>query len=625
MLANFKQLLGISYKYDRYRLSGSSSSQQAATQDYTLRGDYAIFDPGLINGGFSLGVRLKENYASGSGYESRFSLGHGLFYDFRGTVLPRTHHPLSFFLNSKVEEIADVFGQQYDITTKGYGASLALENSRLPGMLNYSSYRSETDGLDIDSNSTREDLSAHLRYTLGISETFADVLFTSEEFTARRGGATAFSDSSEARLRNNLRWFAGRKARSLNSTLKFWESTGVNNRKSLHWSENLGWDLGLALRSGLSYAYNRSESEQFERRFRTGRGWLQHELYQSLTSQVDGFVNESRFVTGSEQVVGGRLALGYRKILPAASFLGASFYSQYQVTERELDNELLSIFDETHTVAFGQRLFLQNANVVPESIQVRNQDLRLHLLPYVPNVDYRVEQIGDLTEIIVVGGDLSNIIPEGTTLLVSYDILVNPDVKFAADSLGGSAQLRLRGDAYRIYGSIDRTGQHRISGRTELVALNSQTTWRMGAERKWHAFTLSSEYHNFASDTNRYHYLDGRLRYSGDWHDGHLSLFLENRNWWYDSSSGRALADRNTLRVGGKYRKVLYGSVHVSGWGDYLRAMGSVDGDQVGLGGDARWHYRQVAISLRTWAGFRRFTGNWTREEHLRFNLTRYF
>ncbi|PKN12846.1 MAG: hypothetical protein CVU69_05645 [Deltaproteobacteria bacterium HGW-Deltaproteobacteria-4] len=627
LLANFRQSAHLSYKFDRYQLETSTSSRHTAYEDYSFKGDYAILDPGLLNGNFTLGFRLKQNYYPDSLYNRSFSVDRGIFYDIRGVFAEKSAYPLGFFLNSKLEEIADGFGRNYQLDTRNWGLNQTLKSNFLPSTVTFIRTENETEGLAVDRQSTQDNLTFSVKHNLRISETNFEVLFSREDFAAPGINEKGFRKSSEFNLHNKLDWQDGDKTRNLSSILKYWQSIGLNDRTSFTWSENLYWDLGKALRSGLSYGFSDSESGPNQRQSNTGRAWLRHELYKSLTTNLEGSAREVRFFPGSEQQLGAQASLGYRKILPAQSLLSANIHSQYQISERDFAAARLTFFDELHTVSFTEPLFLENPDVIPGSVVIWNQNPAIQVTPYIEEVDFRLIQSGDQTEIVVSGFDLSNIIPEGTILSISYDVVVDPDVKFESKSWGTDAQLRLWENRFRFYGSYDQSKNTMLSGERSKVGLeNLRTIFRLGAEAKTRGYTLSGEYVNTDSVTTRSQSLIGRLHYAGEWQNGKTTFYLENRFWWYDVAAGqRAIEDRNTLKIGGNYRKTIFGNVVFSTWGSYLTSMGSVDSQLVNLGGDVRWQYRNLVFALRAWSGYRRFSGDWASEEHLRFDLTRYF
>jgi hypothetical protein len=627
LLANFRQVAHLSYKFDRYHLERGTTSRHTAYEDYSFKGDYAILEPGLLNGNFTLGARLKQNYSPDSSSDRTFTLDRGLFYDIRGVFAEKSAYPLGFFLNSKMEEISDGFGQNYQLDTRNWGLHQTVKSNFLPSTVSFIRTESKTEGLAIDRQSTQDNLTFSVKHNRSISETNFEALFSREDYAATTVNEKEFRKSSELNLRNKLAWRDGDKARNLNSVVKYWQSIGLNDRTNFSWSENLYWDLGKALRSGLSYGFSDSESGPNQRQSNTGRAWLRHELYKSLTTNLEGYAREVRFFPGSEQQLGGQASLGYRKILPAQSLLSANVHGQYQISDRDFAAATLAFFDEVHTVSFTEPLFLENPDVIAASVVVWNQNLAIRATPYIKDVDFRLIQSGDRTEVVVTSFDLSNIIPEETVLIISYEVVVDPDVKFASKSWGTDAQVRLWENRFRFYGSYDQSKNTMLSGESSRVGLeNLRTVFRLGAEAKEKGYTLSGEYMNTDSVTTRAQSLVARLHYSGEWHNGKTTYYLENRYWWYDVSAGqREIDDRNTLKVGGDYRKTIFGDVVFSTWANYLTSMGKVDSELINVGADVRWQYRRLVFSLRGWSGFRRFGGDWASEDHVRFDLTRYF
>ncbi len=625
LLRNIQQSVGLTYNFDQYHYSSSSTSRHEAFEDYIVGTDYAIYDPNILNGRFTIGFRLKQDDYSSDDYDNT-TAGYGIFYDIRGVLGEKNTYPLHFMLNSKTEDISRNYGVDYQLKTETYGASLIIRNFYLPGTVNLIRSISETDGLDADNKITRDELSLHLRNSYRISESYVDVSLVQEDYDESIPNPDEdFNDSAELDFGNVLNWKNRGLARQLNTTVKVWKANGLNERDDLEWNETLGWDLGRALRSGLNYTYTIARPDGVDRESNLWRGWLQHELYQSLTTQLEVFGRDTDFSPGDEQVVGGRIGWGYRKILPAESSLNAQLFTQYQVTDRNLESQTQTIINEPHPVVLGERLFLDNLNAVPESIVVRNRDPLVRVAPYEEGIDYRVEQVGARTEIVVEGAGLSNIILTGMVLLISYDIRVDPDIRFATDAEGIAAEVHLFADRYRVFASFDRIHQGILSGDDDANYLADQRNYRLGGERRWRTITLSSEYQRFESDIQSNQFIDGTLRYYDVLESGSLSLYLRDRYWWYDASGSNATDDQNLINLGGQYRTTLLGSVLTTLTGDYQRVMGGADSDRLALGADFRWAFRQLVVSLRSRAAFRWIEGELTRDEHVRLELTRYF
>ncbi|MFA5515854.1 MAG: hypothetical protein WDA20_06150 [Desulfuromonadales bacterium] len=624
LFKNFNQVVHFTYNFNNYDFSDYSSTRHRAYEDYVVGTDYAVLDPRLVNGRFSLGFRFKQDRSNSQG-DSSTSTGLGVFYDIRGVFGDRGAYPLHFFLNSKIEDFSGKYGIDYQVTTDNYGFSLILRNRYLPSTINYMHSVSEIDGMEIDNKIIRDELSLHVKNSYRISQTYLSLTFLDENYRSYVADDDDFTDSAILDFGNTLDWETLGKFRRLNSFLKVWKATGLNERDDLEWSESLAWELGQALHSGAIFSFSRARGERFDRTATAERGWLQHELFKSLITRLELFARDTDFSPGAEEVVGGRIGWAYRKVLPATGSLNIQLYKQYQVTDRDLENMRQTYPNEAHTVNFAERLLLNNLNVLPESIAVRNADPLLHIGDYQRDVDYTVVQLGALTQIVVTGAGLSNVIEEGMVLLITYDVQVDPNLEFSSDSEGIAGEIRMRGNRYRIFGSYDQVRQDITGGDENALHLTDQNTLRMGFEREWETITLLGEYQRLESDRDVHSSLGGSLRYYTILPDGSLSLYLRDRYWWYDVDNGAAIDDQNSLTLGGQYRTLLFDSVQTTATADYQRVMGGSDSDRIALGADFRWAFRKLTLSLRSQAGFRRLDGKSTSDQHVRLEITRFF
>ncbi len=632
-LSNFHHWTELEYEYTGKSFSNDgradrSSQDHELDETYHLEIDYAILDHDLANGSLSVDLGLDQTYQNESGGSDRSgsSAGFSGEYLFDLFAFERRFYPISLMSSLTQERITAPFTENYDQTRHSFSAAIAMRNRILPIHLNYHYATTETSGLTNDRTQETEELSLSANSTIGnFSETrlYAETSRRNTDFTAESQAATQI-DTDELELYNLLRWGRLRKKNSLNSRYRYVDDSGTTKRQTQTWNEDLDLQLGKALSTGLSYMYRTVESQNQEQQQQTGDAWIEHRLFDSLTTRIGYSVDRTDYLTGEEQEWLSQAELTYVKSLPRQSRLNLSYTYRYGENNRNLTDQQLTVIDEAFTVNTFLAGFLEQLDIIPESIIVYNAD---RSIVYNLNSEYRINIVGRRTELEIIGGG----IVAGDILSIDYLYRVNNSIEYSTTGHSLSASLSLFNQRYRLYTSLSQTDQELISGSTNVSPLTQQTYAQVGIEGNFDRISLGSSYlyldSTFSTDKTAEAFVHYLLRKNFS----QLSLRLTERYITTQQNEGvnGVVGDpenRNSLAFSADYRRQLRRNLTMSLRGHVIDIRGqNRDQDDISLGMilESRWYKFEFLLSAdMTW---QIYDNSSSREDSVSFKIRRYF
>ncbi|MBW1646430.1 MAG: hypothetical protein JRJ56_08980 [Deltaproteobacteria bacterium] len=351
MIRDFNNWLDLEYEYDGRESdnkdSKQSNSEHQLTQSYHFDMQYAVYNPRWLHGHLDLDLGLREEWYDGevNGSGSDVSLENSYRVD--GIIMDRRSTPINFFASSQTDSVNRSFDRNYDLTTDNYGIGVTFKNRVLPAHLSYLAVRSETDGLELDRvQKTRT-------YAADCTHTVRDFSLTELSYTRTEDDTSYMGDqpsedntSKEFDARNNLSWGEHMKRSYLSSVYRHRRDSGYNDLESTDWSESLLFKPGTALKIGLDYRYNKDETAGLERRDHRSQAWIEHQLYDSLTTRAWYRSRDSNFSSGEENEYSWLLGLAYQKLLPRQSLFNCGYSYEDGETDRDLDGGESFVIDE---------------------------------------------------------------------------------------------------------------------------------------------------------------------------------------------------------------------------------------------------------------------------------------
>ncbi|WP_321367340.1 hypothetical protein [uncultured Desulfuromusa sp.] len=632
-LSNFRHWTELEYEYtgksyDNDTNADRYSQEHVLTETYHLDIDYAILDRDLANGSLAMELGLDQVYEDENGAVDRNGKTGGFLgeYLFELFAFERRFYPVNLVSSLTQERISAPFTENYDQTRQSLSAAVALRNSLFPVRLSYRFDKTETSGLEIDRIQETEELAFSAGSTVGdFSETrlYAETSRRRTDLSSQTLSTTE-TDTDEIELYNLLRWGSLRKKSSLNSRYRLVEDRGTSERQISTWDEDLKLQLGQALSTELSYGYRSIEALNQEQQQYSSEASIEHQLFDSLTTRLGYSVDQTDYLKGEEQEWQSQISLVYTKILPRESRLNMSYSYQYSEMDRNLLDQELTNIDEAFSVNVFLSGFLEQLDIIPDSIVVYNAD---RSIIYNIDTEYRINIVGRRTELEIVGGG----IVAGDTLSVDYRYRVNNSIEYSTAVHALSTSLGLFGQRYRLYGSFSQTDQSLISGVADVSPLTQQTYAQIGLDGKFDRISLGTSYLYLDSTLSTDRTTDAFINYLIKNNRSSLNLRLTERytttqqNEGQGESSGET-EERNSISFNADYRRYLRRNLTMNLRGRVIDIRGqSRDQEDIYLGMilESRWYKFEFQMSADlTWQIYEDST---SREETVSFKIKRHF
>lgn len=633
-VGDLNQRLDFIYNYSSQSSSGTNQQSRDAATDrleekYHLDFAYAIYDPRLLKGRLGATLRLNQDWSSFSGSPGSSNFSTDIDYNITGVLLGKKPVSFTFDVSNTNSHFSRDFAGSYDVSaaTQGFGA--ALKNSMLPVQISYSQTSSETSGLVHDTiqhynqalvvtsnNYKRSDTHLTLQY-LQQDLSFKDA---SAPGTEQRTGNLDFS---------NLLTLGSGPGRTLNTVIRITDMQGTSAQNTTSITENLIWLIGKALQSSLTYSINDLKTPTQKQDFYTMDGWLQHKLFESLTTRLSGNFTRRDMTTGNDQSIGGVLSLSYVKNISfLQSVLSLRYVEGYQITDRNFTSSSVHVFDEPHKAPSltGKITLVNSAHLIPSSIKIRNADPTSTYFTrfYDLNVDYTVDSRGDI-RLVATG----NIVPDTDNLLISYDYKVSPVIKYDTTTRKIGATLAFLNDQYRIYGSRDQISQGFISGDRTLASLDFSTVYVFGFEgNKWKS-RFGVEYVNQDASTDIFQSIEGFWGMNQNYGVNLVTLRVKDRYSIHDpgpANSGIIKGyTENFLTMGGTLQRPFFLRSKLTIAADYAKITGNTQRDSFNLSLGIQWRINKIHLTMNGTSSWFSSGGNTTRNDRINFQLTRYF
>ena len=296
----------------------------------------------------------------------------------------------------------------------------------------------------------------------------------------------------------------------LNTSLLYNQlDTDPASTSSLTARESLTMKHAKSLESRYEYGFNRSTAGSAENVSHGGQAGVQHQLFESLTSDVELRGNSTQSTSPDSQLSSTRLGVAwtesYTKKLGSWGKLSLGGLVYVGREERSSQGQLIFVIDEQQTLKDSVITFLNQPRVVLTSIRVTDST---GTVLYRELLDYRVLPEGQRVEIRRVPGGR---IPDGGTVFVDYLAVAQPADAFIAINDQCNVRLELFKGLLAFYGRINVV--ENVGGRS--LVLEDLTATTAGAELSWGALQTGVEYQLYDSNLTPYETL--RLFQSLTW------------------------------------------------------------------------------------------------------------
>ncbi|MDT8419048.1 MAG: hypothetical protein RQ754_01300 [Desulfuromonadales bacterium] len=630
MTDNFRQLVEFDYRYNGLSLTDNNSkttrsSRHRFGESYRMDIDYAILGPNLLLGGIGFKTELNQTRVtiSGTSDETSSSQGERYLYDVYGTFLRYAPVSARFYSNSKMNYISRDFSPNYDQTIYANGLSLHVKNKIVPFDVEFRQTKTETDGLSSDYKRNDKSLTIDARHFIGqVSQTFLDLRF--DDFQTEYSNDLEDYEllASRMLLNNKLSWRSGKNVRRLSSRVTYREQTGSLELRSYDWSENLDWHFGRVLIGTLYYnrVFNEMDVNSLLRN--QARASLRHQFVEAIDTQLGLELRDTTQNDGEERDGSGDISLSYRNRLSGDSHLHTNLYYRLGRVDRNFNSYLRVAISEPHLVDDSVApIILDQQNVLTENIVVRHADPAERIIPFVRDLDYRVEEVGATTLITILPG--SDIV-DGTNLLISYNYQDNAEESYEYSNRRVSVTYKWH-KAFRLHARYDESLREHLSGE-ELFTTNNGDLREgvLGLDGSWQRSTYGLEYKNRRAYYEDRQSLEAFYQQALKVGRGVLSSGVGNYYAIIDPGVSREYWS-NTFSFNSKYLAPVWKRASLSLLARYANTQSrSNDRDDFSLGFDFRHGYGKFMMTLDAKVDWRFIDDRSRREETLNLKLTRY-
>jgi hypothetical protein len=374
-------------------------------------------------------------------------------------------HPwgVSFWGNTLDTDVERPFTRSYELDETRYAGKFEYRVGRLPLELSYQHW-------------TRENTSSGLRGDETVKSTVDDYAASGEYYLSDRStGSLSYVYSQEE---NRGFDYTTQDASVTNNTIldgawrrRFWATARWYNQKKEQLGDitnasaraALDWQHSRTLWSGYSFDFdaNAVEGEGTQRvKNYSGESFLRHQLYESLTSTLEGGVRYEDAWYGTETNYRGSLREEYTKRLRDWGRLNVTAAPFVEFIQRRPSEDRGFQPDERQRMVGIQPVELRRYNVEAPTIVVTDA---LGSTIYVEGLDYTVAQSGNRSTVTFLTRTLGSNIADGEEVRASYWFEVPGESDILVSGLSMHASMTVR-NSLTLYWDFLDNNQRRLSG-----------------------------------------------------------------------------------------------------------------------------------------------------------------
>ncbi len=553
---DLRQFVSAGYNYqDSLSVYGTrkiSSTNHGFNESYSISAGYSILHPRLLRGDANIGLVSNQELASNTSEGDSSSGNNRIFYSVNGIILDRKPYPISFSVQSSTLMIRPTFSRAYTVDSQGQNVSLHIQNKYLPVTFSYGRNESTTSGLDDDTKHTMQTAAVTIIQSTGdLSSTRLSLSQTYDQQILLGIGTTDNRNEFSGDLTNALHWENLRGLhRRLDTSYSYRDQNGSYPGSQSNFGSTLGWQLGKALESRLTYSQSSNRNEQSSNRMQNVTGSLTHRYLKSLQTNVGGSFAKGSYNDGSDISTSWNAGVAYTKELPMDSRIGLDYGYRYMLQDRSRTNVNLNVFEPvTLSSLFPQFIDLAAQNIDSSTIAFyRDAGQTL------PFTDFSVVLSGVQTRILI------NSDPGVPILYQKYSYQQSPNIKYSTFGHSIGWLLSLLGNKHVLHVNYSWSDVQILAGADPNSTLGGSTHLRAGLESHLSPHTLSL---NYTSDRNVYQdiqNIDAIWTHSMGAANASLLTKAENRYSWYaDKGKDTASSQKwdNTALISTAYSRLI--------------------------------------------------------------------
>ncbi|MCP4251149.1 MAG: hypothetical protein GY778_29275 [bacterium] len=488
------------------------------------------------------------------------------------------------------------FLSSIETTTTNFGLTWQYVSERTPTSVQFSHTDVELDPLG-DEEATGEHKNTVFRFETGYRFNKRSVLsFVYDRESIEQRPFDLDYDTDELTLSHRLD-FGSNAQHRLDSELNYYDQRGSFNIERARWREVLRLTHTPNLESWYTLEIasreqgNLSGVPPLEETSYLFSGTLEHRLYESLVTQLSGFIQRQEFKPDLEiDRYGLQASFDYRKKNRWGTLLAA--YRARIINEDRTGGEVRSeVLDERHIFRDPEPIVLGNRNVDSGTIFVTSEDA---LTIYQLGRDFTTRQLGETTELERVP---TGRILEGDTLLIDYNFTIGGG--FSLDTLGQDFNIRQNFDFglspyYRLRWQDQDISPLRATG----AIAEDITAHIIGVEYRKGPFRLVAEFEDHDSTVTPFE----AIRLSGDYsHRFKFGATGVIKARWSDVDYFEPnLRETRLFSIEGRYRQAITEHLFVEGAVLYRDEKDSLSGPDEGIDLDltVEWMIRQTEVRV---------------------------
>lgn len=517
-------------------------------------------------------------------------------FDLDGHFFKKKEYPGSVFARRYRALEARPFQPSIETTTTNYGVLWQYVSERMPTSFQFSHNDVRLEPLSKEEEDGRQ-TDTQFRFETGYR--FSDHNALSFVYNRQSVEQEPFKldyDLDEMTLSHRLDFGEGHRHR-LDSEFNLYDQRGTFDIERWRWREILRLQHTENLRTWYQLeVLDRTQGSlsgvpPIQERSYLLSGALEHQLYESLLTQLTGFVQKQEFEAGADiDRMGAQASFDYRKKNPWGELV-ADYRARLQREERSGGDVLAEVIDERRTFRDPQPVVLTNPRISTSSIFITAED---SFTAYQIGRDYTVRRIGDEIEIERVP---TGFIEDGETVLIDYTFNLGGD--FTLETVAQDFGIRQNFDFglspyYRL-----RWQDQTISPQEATGAVADDITANiLGVEfRRW-SLRLVAEYEDHDSTINPFQAIRLTADYTHRFDFGATGIVKARwSDFNYDPPNER---ETRFFTVEGRYRHPITSHLTVEGVALYREEQDSLSGDDQGIDVDLslEWLVRQTEVRV---------------------------
>jgi hypothetical protein len=450
-----------------------------------------VYHPDLFDYNVMVGTGLAQQHID-SDNVSGWHTGRLDEYNASAEILRAKPYSATVNANKSEDLIARRFLGPLQADSTSESASVFLRPESWPMTFQYSTSDTRQDGFShlTPDFFARDD--ERFRYSLG--HDFSKLSHLHFDFDRTQAhqeslGAAFDTDTDTYTLAHDYT-FGGDEQHRLDSLFNYINQGGSFEFQNLRGQERLKLQHTPSLLSRYDVQYTELQRETLTSQQIRGQAGVEHRLFESLVTSLDGFVSRTNFEDqGDLSQYGGVLGLNYHKTNPLGMFLG-SYSANFTRSDQAEGSSKGVVIGEAHTANGVIPTELDRANVDITTIRVRNGSGAY----FQQGDDYTlVDRDGRVfLNTFVVGGVVPPNFTEGQEFFVDYEFFVEPQRQ--EDLFRQSATIRERfKNGFSLFYAY-RTQQEDITSTAAKLIPDEYTVNTVGADYTNKGLFLGAEY-----------------------------------------------------------------------------------------------------------------------------------